>query len=149
MDLSADRPYCLFRLDPSSSHSDREASLGVGLSTQSTHMENAPTRVTQLVSHHSMVFNETERCFRYIPAGDPRSAPRGPHIPPGTVSEALCATCMRWRLQIGAGIVTDGRVRVWWGRQGERCTQEPLAAVGPIRRARARGTLSAQTRCSA
>jgi hypothetical protein len=48
---------------------------------------------------------------------------------------------MRWRRQIGAGVVTDGRGGVWWERQGERCTQEPLASVGRIRRARARGTL--------
>ena len=123
-------------MDPNGNHPDREASLGVGLGAQSTHMENALTRGTQLVSHLSMVFNETERCF---PAGDPRSALRGPHIPPGTVYEGLCATCIRSRRQIGAGIVTDGRLRVWWGRQGERCTQEPLAFVGPIRRARSRG----------
>jgi hypothetical protein len=50
-------------MDPSGNHPDREASLGVGLGAQSTHMENALTRGTQLVSHHSMVFNETERCF--------------------------------------------------------------------------------------
>ena len=63
----------------------------------------------------------------------------------GTVYEGLCATCIRSRRQIGAGIVTDGRVRVWWGRQGERCTEEPLALVGPIRHAHG-DTLSALMR---
>jgi hypothetical protein len=40
------------------------------------------------------------------------------------------ATCMRWRLNIGRTVVTDGRVRVWLRRHRERCTQQPLAAVG-------------------
>ena len=41
-----------------------------------------------------------------------------------------CATCMRWRLKIGRVVATDGRIRVWLGRQRESCTQQPLAAVG-------------------
>jgi hypothetical protein len=41
-----------------------------------------------------------------------------------------CATCVCWRRKIGRTVVTDGRVRVWLGRQRERCTKEPLAAVG-------------------
>ena len=76
------------------------------------------------------------------PAGDPRSQDVAPISHPAHV-RGLCATCMPGRRQIGAGVLTDGRGGVWWGRQGERCRQEHLATGGPIRRARARSTQGA------
>ena len=64
----------------------------------------------------------------------PRNASQ-PRVPRCAVSHPArcpmaCAACVRWRLKIGRVVVTDGRVRVWLGRQRESCTQQPLAAVG-------------------
>ena len=57
-----------------------------------------------------------------------RNAPQ-PRVPRCAISHPArypmaCATCVRWRRKIGRVVVTDSRVRVWLGRQWERCTQE-------------------------
>ena len=58
---------------------------------------------------------------RHVCHAWPRNAPQ-PRVTRCAVSHPArcpmaCATCVRWRLKIGRVVVTDGRVRVWLGRQ--------------------------------